>query len=104
MTPDEPEIEEPRARRARAPQVFGDPSSPDEDEIDGVLRPDFMESRTAFASLGEMIEVAGLEFDDVRDLIELADDDWEAFVREHSDFDSWQEMIEAGNSDWDDTR
>ena len=65
-----------------------------------VLTPEFLSACSRFASLEEMFAASGFKVDSPEDFKAIPDDEWDAFIRQHTKFDTWQEMLGEAGSVW----
>lgn len=62
--------------------------------------PEFMTRHTDFASLEEMFEASGFVVESQEDFKNIPDDDWENFIKTHTQFSSWKDMQVTAFREW----
>ena len=68
--------------------------------ISELLSPDFLARHTEFASLEEMFLASGFTVETAEDFERIPDDEWDSFIRSHTQFSNWGEMLGAGSKEW----
>ncbi|HEY3270758.1 MAG TPA: hypothetical protein VGJ89_06045 [Geothrix sp.] len=64
------------------------------------LTPEFLSLCFRFVSLEEMFSASGFKVDSPEDFKAIPDDEWNAFIRQHTRFDTWQEMLGKTGAVW----
>jgi hypothetical protein len=62
--------------------------------------PEFMTKHTDFASLEEMFQASGFVVESQEDFKAIPDDDWENFIKAHTQFSSWKDMQVTAFREW----
>lgn len=65
-----------------------------------VITPEFLSSCSRFASLEELFAASGFKVDSSEDFKAIPDDEWDAFIRQHTNFETWQEMLGEASAVW----
>src|SRR5262245_2353208 len=61
---------------------------------------EFMMLNTEFQSMELMLSASGFKVERQEDFAAIPDDQWDAFVREHTRFGSWKDMSAAAGNEW----
>lgn len=65
-----------------------------------ILTPEFMSRETKFSSVKAMFESTPFKIESQDDFRALAQDQLDAFIREHTKFSSWQDLLKAGGLEY----
>lgn len=65
-----------------------------------VFPPAFMRKHTQFATIEALFEASPWTVDGPDDFAAIPDDEWDAFIRDHTSFADWQEMQRTGGEEW----
>jgi hypothetical protein len=82
--------------RHRAGAISGEHEIP----LSELFPPDFMASHTEFDSLEGMFSASGFRVQTAEDFKKIPGDQWDTFVRNHTEFADWREMLRAGSGEW----
>lgn len=61
---------------------------------------DFLAKYTQFDSLEGMFLASGFTVQTAEDFKRIPDDEWDSFIRSHTQFSDWREMLRAGSKEW----
>ena len=68
--------------------------------ISELFPPEFMATHTEFDSLEGMFSASGFRVETAEDFKRIPDEQWDNFVRSHTEFANWREMLSAGSEEW----
>lgn len=57
-----------------------------------LFTPEFIQSHSKCSDLNGLFEAAGYNIQSIEDIEAIDDAQWDAFIKENTDFDNWQEM------------
>ncbi len=60
----------------------------------------FMSANTGFETITQMIEDSGYKVESTEDFKQIPDNEWDAFVSNHTHFQDWKEMLNQAASEW----
>ena len=60
----------------------------------------FLTKNTQFDSLESMFQASGFLIESQEDFEKIPDDEWDSFIRSHSQFSNWGEMLGAASREW----
>lgn len=68
------------------------------------MPPKFVAEHSKFATLKELFDASGLDWDSPEAFSAIPNQRWDDFIAENTDFSSWDEMQDSAHADWIKTR
>lgn len=65
-----------------------------------LFTPEFIQSHSKCSDLNGLFEAAGYNIQSIADIEAIDDAQWDAFIKENTDFENWQEMHSAAMADY----
>jgi len=80
----------------RAEQLDGENEVP----FDELFDRQFMQEHTDSSSIDGFLDQSGWEVESQEDFEQIPEDEFDVYVRQHTEFDSWEEMFRAAGTTW----
>lgn len=80
----------------RAKAIDGNHNVP----LSELLPPRFLKTHTRFDSVEDMMSKSGFKIESSEDFKAVPDDQWDAFIRDHTKFGTWKEMLQLAATEW----
>lgn len=65
-----------------------------------LFTPSFMRQHSHVPTFDALIKAGGFQVESSEDFAAIPDQEWEAVIRQHTDFGSWQEMLEKAGEEY----
>lgn len=65
-----------------------------------LLSLDFLRKYTEFETLEDMFKASGFVVESQEDFEKIPDDEWDSFIKGHTQFSNWKEMLDAAGNEW----
>lgn len=69
-------------------------------QLGDLFTPEFIQSHSKCNDLDDLFKAAGYNIQSIEDIEAIDDEEWDAFIKENTDFDSWQEMRSHAVADY----
>lgn len=65
-----------------------------------LMAPSFISACSRFKDLGDLFDSSPFTIATIEDFTAIPDDDWDAYIRQNTNYSSWSDMQQAAVADW----